>query len=50
MIFSKSKQVKEMPQTLQIKKKATIVIKLMSEMITLAIYQDTTTKINQSLK
>jgi hypothetical protein len=28
MIFSKSKQVKEMPQTLQIKKKAIVVIKL----------------------
>jgi hypothetical protein len=44
MIFSKSKQVKEMPQTLQIKKKAIAVIKLVLKMITSAIYQVTTAK------
>jgi hypothetical protein len=42
MIFSMSKQVNEMPQTLQIKNKSISVTKLVLKMIISTIYQVTT--------
>jgi hypothetical protein len=50
MILASQKIVKEIPQTLQIKRKAMAVIKLVLKMITSTICQVITTEINQPLK